>query len=165
VVADTLKLLGDRFLREIEVRFEPTPDLPQISYPRDFIQQILLNFIFNAAESLSTRKEIILSTRWFQSLPPSLVLTPSKPGPCACVLVQDFGCGIPAENLPRIFEPFFTTKAFSARRGTGLGLSMVYELAKKINAGLAVESVVNQGSTFTLILPLGPNPGAKADPL
>ena len=68
--------------------------------------------------------------------------------------MRDFGCGIPPENLPRIFEPFFTTKALSARRGTGLGLSMVYELAKKMEAGLAVESAVDQGSTFTLILPV-----------
>ena len=68
--------------------------------------------------------------------------------------VQDFGCGIPPENLPRIFEPFFTTKALSTRRGTGLGLSMVYELANKMEAGLAVESVVDQGTTFTLILPV-----------
>jgi two-component system NtrC family sensor kinase len=54
----------------------------------------------------------------------------------------------------RIFEPFFTTKALSARRGTGLGLSMVYELAKRMEAGLAVESLVDEGSVFTLILPV-----------
>ena len=42
----------------------------------------------------------------------------------------------------------------SARRGTGLGLSMVYEFAKKMDAGLAVSSVVGQGSTFTLIVPV-----------
>jgi len=42
----------------------------------------------------------------------------------------------------------------SARRGTGLGLSMVYELAKKLEAGIAVESIVNNGSVFTLILPV-----------
>jgi signal transduction histidine kinase len=70
------------------------------------------------------------------------------------ISVCDFGCGIPPENMPRIFEPFFTTKSLSARRGTGLGLSMVYELAKKMEAGLAVESIVGQGSTFTLVLPV-----------
>jgi signal transduction histidine kinase len=58
--------------------------------------------------------------------------------------------------MPRIFEPFFTTKALSVRRGTGLGLSMVYELARKMDAGLAVESVVGQGSIFTLVLPIEP---------
>ena len=66
----------------------------------------------------------------------------------------------PLENLQPIFEPFFTTKAFSTRRGTGLGLSMVYELAKKLNAGIQVESTVDVGSTFTLILPVR---GEKAE--
>jgi two-component system NtrC family sensor kinase len=70
------------------------------------------------------------------------------------VSVQDFGCGILPEHLPRIFEPFFTTKALSTRRGTGLGLSMAYELAKKMGAGLVVESIVDLGSTFILILPV-----------
>jgi signal transduction histidine kinase len=83
-----------------------------------------------------------------------LVLTPSAAAAQVAVSVRDFGCGIPPENLPRIFEPFFTTKALSTRRGTGLGLSMVYELAKKMEAGLAVESAVDRGSTFTLILPV-----------
>jgi signal transduction histidine kinase len=87
-------------------------------------------------------------------LPASLVLAPAPATRFAAICVQDFGSGISPENLPRIFEPFFTTKAFSVRRGTGLGLSMVYELAKKMEAGLAVESVEDQGSTFTLILPV-----------
>jgi len=80
------------------------------------------------------------------------------------VCVLDFGGRIPPENLSRIFEPFFTTKAWSSRRGTGLGLSMVYELARKLEAGLSVESIVDVGSTFTLILPvreLKPNENVK----
>ena len=93
--------------------------------------------------------------RQLDKLPADLVLAPARgghatsPSPFAIS-----ACGISPENLPRIFEPFFTTKALSTRRGTGLGLSMVYELARKMDAGLAVESVVDQGSTFTLILPV-----------
>jgi signal transduction histidine kinase len=82
------------------------------------------------------------------------VLTPAAAPGYVAVSVQDHGCGIPPENLPRIFEPFFTTKAMSTKRGTGLGLSMAYELAKKMGAGLAVQSVLHEGSTFTLILPV-----------
>jgi signal transduction histidine kinase len=81
-----------------------------------------------------------------------MVLAPAQSGSYVAISVQDFGCGITPESMPRIFEPFFTTKALSVRRGTGLGLSMVYELAKKMEAGLAVESVVDQGSVFTLVL-------------
>jgi signal transduction histidine kinase/streptogramin lyase len=154
VVEDTLKLLGDRFLREVEIRFEPGANLPQINASRDWVQQILLNFIFNAAESMAQRKEIILRTRQMEKLPPALFLAPASSIRYLSCSVQDFGCGIPNENLPRIFEPFFTTKAMSTRRGTGLGLSMAYELARRMEAGLAVESLVGQGSTFALILPL-----------
>jgi two-component system, cell cycle sensor histidine kinase and response regulator CckA len=154
VVAETLKLLGDRFLREIQVRFERTPELPPILASKEFVQQILLNFIFNAAESMTQRKEMILRTRALEQLPKELVLAPSAAKAYVAVDVRDLGSGITPENLPRIFEPFFTTKALSSRRGTGLGLSMAYELAKKLDAGLAVESTVGQGSTFTLVLPV-----------
>jgi signal transduction histidine kinase len=89
-----------------------------------------------------------------EKLPLGLILAPAKTSVFAAISVKDFGSGIPPENMSRIFEPFFTTKAMSARRGTGLGLSMVYELAKKLEAGIAVESIVNNGSVFTLILPV-----------
>ena len=153
VVEDTIRLLGDRFLREVQVRFEPVPNLPPLACAKDFVQQILINFIFNAAEAMNGRKEIILSTATLERLPAALTLSPAPADHYVAISVRDFGCGITAENMPRIFEPFFTTKAFSARRGTGLGLSMVYELARKVQAGLAVESVPDQGSTFTLIIP------------
>ena len=153
VVEETLNLLGDRFLRDVNVRFEPSASLPQVSLSKDFVQQILLNFIFNAAESMNKNRELVLATRLIDKLPTGLVLLPGPAQAYVAISVQDFGCGISAQNLSRIFEPFFTTKAFSTRRGTGLGLSMVYELAKRLGAGLAVDSVVDQGSTFTLFLP------------
>jgi len=161
VAADTLKLLGDRFLHEVEVKFEPAPDLPRAWASKNFIQQILLNFIFNGTEAMATHKQLILATQKLERLPGGLVLTPAAAAVHVAVSVRDFGNGIPPENLPRIFEPFFTTKALSTRRGTGLGLSMVYELAKKMEAGLAVESVLHQGSTFTLILPVRELPETK----
>ncbi len=156
VVEDTIRLLGDRFLRDADVKFNPAPSLPPLAASKDFIQQMLLNFIFNAAESMAGRKQIILATGLADKLASDLVLAPAKARRYVTVAVRDFGCGISPANLPRIFEPFFTTKAFSARRGTGLGLSMVYKLASKMGAGLTVDSVVEQGSTFTLILPVSP---------
>jgi signal transduction histidine kinase len=112
---------------------------------------------------MTARKQLILTTHKLERLPGGLVLMPAAAAAHVAVSVRDFGCGIPPENLPRIFEPFFTTKALSTRRGTGLGLSMAYELAKKMEAGLAVESAVNRGSTFTLILPVRELP-PKANP-
>jgi signal transduction histidine kinase len=154
VVNDTVRLLGDRFLREVQVDLDLAPGLPKVVASRDLLQQILLNFLFNAAESMTGRRQVILASRKLDRLPDTLVLAPAKASAYLAVSVRDSGCGISPENMVRIFEPFFTTKALSARRGTGLGLSMVYEFAKKIEAGLAVESVVDQGSTFTLIVPV-----------
>ncbi len=162
VVADTLKLLGDRFLREVEVKFERAENPPEIFARREFIQQILLNFIFNAAEAMSGRKEITLATRVTDKLPTDIFLAPAVSAAYVLISVRDCGSGIAPEIMTRIFEPFFTTKALSARRGTGLGLSMVYELAKKMEAGLSVQSVPGQGSTFNLILPVSPEPATKA---
>jgi signal transduction histidine kinase/ligand-binding sensor domain-containing protein len=154
VVDDTVRLLGDRFLREVDVQTAHGADLPRVAASKDFIQQILLNFIFNAAESMTGRKQIVLSTQRIAQPPTGIALAPPPAAEYVAVSVRDIGCGIPSENMPRIFEPFFTTKALSARRGTGLGLSMVYELAKKMEAGLAVESAVNEGSVFTLVVPV-----------
>ncbi len=155
LVKETIKLLGDRFLHDVEVIFEPATGLPPVRTAPDFVQQVLLNFIFNAAESMTERhKRIVLATQAGSRLPAGAVLMPAASTEYVSISVKDSGCGIPPENMPRIFEPFFTTKAFSTRHGTGLGLSMVYELANKMEAGLAVKSVVNEGSVFTLILPV-----------
>jgi two-component system cell cycle sensor histidine kinase/response regulator CckA len=81
-------------------------------------------------------------------------LTPEPAAAYEFVEVQDFGSGIAREIMPRIFDPFFTTKSLSTRRGTGLGLSMAYELAKEMKCGLHVRSEVGKGSTFVLILPV-----------
>ena len=132
-MGDTIQLLGDRFQRDAEVVFKPEPKLPQGPVVKEFVQQILLNFVFNAAEAetVARRKQIVLALHTAQRLPPNLAPAPAPAREYILVSVQDFGCGIQPENLPRIFEPFFTTKALSARRGTGLGLSMVYELASR----------------------------------
>ena len=164
VVEETVTLLGDRFLREVQVRFQPAPNLPQTMTRKGFVQQAVLNFLFNAAEAMNHRREVVIRTQRLERLPAGMVLAPAIASSHLAVTVQDFGSGIAPDIMPRIFEPFFTTKALSARRGTGLGLSMVYELAKRLGAGLAVESVINEGSSFTIILPLAPPPATDTPP-
>ena len=164
VIAETIRLLGDRFLREVEVRFEPEPSLPKVPASKDFIQQILLNLIFNAAEAMTDHRQILLSARLSKNLPAPHVLAPARCPAYVLISVKDFGSGVAPDIISRIFEPFFTTKSLSARRGTGLGLSMVYELARQMEAGLALESVVGEGSTFTLILPVKDLPVDESRP-
>jgi signal transduction histidine kinase len=155
VVDNTIRLLGDQFLSEVQVKVESGLDLPRVRASQSLMQQILLNFIFNAAESMNERKRIVISTTWHGSLPVTMALQPGEADAYVSVSVRDFGCGISPENMARVFEPFFTTKALSVHPGTGLGLSIVYELAKKMRAGLSLESAIGQGSVFSLILPAG----------
>jgi signal transduction histidine kinase len=64
--------------------------------------------------------------------------------------VQDTGVGIARENLGRLFEPFFTTK----KNGTGLGLAISQRIAHEHQGTIQAQSEINQGSTFSLSLPL-----------
>ncbi len=153
IVEETTKLLGDQFLQEIALQRELSLDLPPVFCARDLVQQMLVNLILNAADAMGGRGQVTVRTGILDVLPDKLVLAPSTARPSVYIAVQDRGCGIPPEILSRIFEPFFTTKAFSSRRGTGLGLSMVYEFAKAQNFGLKVDSEVGQGSTFTILMP------------
>jgi two-component system NtrC family sensor kinase len=68
------------------------------------------------------------------------------------IKVADTGGGIPKANIDRIFDPFFTTKPVG--KGTGLGLSICYGIIEKMGGKLGVESVVGQGTTFTISIPL-----------
>jgi len=68
------------------------------------------------------------------------------------IVFRDTGCGISPENLDKIFEPFFTTKM--DWRGTGLGLSVSYEIVQHHKGRIEVKSEVGKGTTFTISLPV-----------
>ena len=70
-------------------------------------------------------------------------------GPWIRISIRDYGCGIPADVLPRIFDPYFTTKP----GGSGLGLATAYAIIAKHGGHLAVESKCGEGTVFTVELP------------
>ncbi|MEW6333749.1 MAG: ATP-binding protein, partial [Thermodesulfobacteriota bacterium] len=65
------------------------------------------------------------------------------------IMVTDEGQGIPEDVRPYIFEPLYSTKS----KSTGLGLSLVYGIVEQHDGVIEVESKVNEGTTFTIILP------------
>jgi len=114
-------------------------EIPPIKCFPQQLNQVFLNLLVNAAHALgSTQGNIALRT-WYEN-------------DTVYVAISDSGCGISEENLQRIFEPFFTTKEVG--KGTGLGLSISYEIIRKHGGKISVESVVGQGSTFTVSLPV-----------
>jgi signal transduction histidine kinase len=151
---ETIRLVADRFPPEVRIRQERSATSVSFSCSKGVIHQILLNLILNAVDASEGQGEIVLRARVAAPSEPGVTLAPSDAARYLAIDVIDHGIGIAAESLPRIFEPFYTTKGFSSRRGTGLGLSMVYELAKGLGYGLAVKSKPGKGSVFTLLAPL-----------
>ncbi|MCK4727324.1 MAG: HAMP domain-containing histidine kinase, partial [Desulfobacterales bacterium] len=68
------------------------------------------------------------------------------------IRISDTGKGIPEENLSKIFDPFFTTKEVG--KGTGLGLNVAYNIIKKHNGTIDVESTMGKGTMFTIRIPV-----------
>jgi signal transduction histidine kinase len=154
LAVETSRLVGDQMGPRVTLECEVTPDGTATRTVAALIRQILLNLLFNAVEASGGEGTIGLRVTTAESPPGDLVLVPERAGRYVRIDVIDRGHGIPHEIQSRIFEPFYTTKAFSTRRGTGLGLSMVYEIAKELGLGLRVDSQPGQGSTFTLFVPM-----------
>jgi len=106
-------------------------------YPQQ-LNQVFLNLLVNAGQAISTKGDIYIATRCEND---KILIT-----------IRDNGCGIPEENLSRLFEPFFTTKEVG--KGTGLGLSISYDIIKKHHGEFCVDSLVGEGTTFTIKLPV-----------
>ena len=81
---------------------------------------------------------------------PTVIVSTKKEGTSVLILVKDNGNGIPDSIKEKIFQPFFTTKPTG--QGTGLGLSLSYDIVKAHGGELKVETAVGIGSTFVIVL-------------
>ncbi|MFQ5958029.1 MAG: response regulator [Alphaproteobacteria bacterium] len=115
--------------------------------------QGLLNLAINARDAMPDGGEITIGSRVVELDRAFLARVPeASAGRHVTVFVSDTGTGIDNETLGKIFEPFFTTKDIG--KGTGLGLSMTYGMVKQSDGVIDVDSVVGEGTTFTIYLPL-----------
>ncbi len=112
------------------------------------VDQIVLNLLSNAVKFTAAGGKIVLSCEQFGS------------GRVA-IRVRDTGRGIPAGQLDQIFEPFVQVgrSLTDSREGTGLGLAISRDLARAMRGDIIVDSKVDAGSQFTLLLPIGPAEG------
>ncbi|MBU0986015.1 MAG: GHKL domain-containing protein [Proteobacteria bacterium] len=113
-------------------------DLPQVQCYPQLLNQVFMNLLINAAQSIEKRGEINIKTRADNGY--------------VKIKISDTGSGIFKENINRIFDPFFTTK--DVGKGTGLGLNVAYKIIKKHHGKIDAKSVVGKGTTFTIRIPV-----------
>lgn len=128
--------LKDKILLEKDLQ-----DLPKVLCSPQQMNQVFLNILNNAIQSITGKGKIRIATR--------------KKGAEIIVKFSDTGCGISQENIGRIFEPFFTTKELG--KGTGLGLAISYRIIEDHGGSIDVTSEQGQGSTFQITIPIPSN--------
>ena len=69
------------------------------------------------------------------------------------IQLEDTGCGIPADVLPKVMDPFFSTKGVTGGQNIGLGLSIVHQTVKRFGGDIVVESELGKGTVFKLYFP------------
>lgn len=99
------------------------------------LSQVFLNLLINASQAIPGKGTVTMST--------------SEDNNNIYIRVSDTGPGIAPEVLPKIFDPFFSTK----KTGSGLGLSVSYNIIKSHKGQIKAESTVGKGTTFTISLP------------
>lgn len=120
------------------------PNLPPVSADPAMLSQCLQNLITNALKYGKEGRWLAIRASLHQGSHPEVQIS-----------VSDRGIGISAADLPHIFEPFFRSPSVMAAQihGTGLGLPLSQSIAEAMKGRLTVESILGQGSTFTLSLP------------
>ena len=135
---DTLMLVRHDIKNRIEV-VKDYADLPPIACYPSRLSQVFLNILNNAQQAIDGKGTIRVAT----------FLRAGE----ACVSISDTGSGIDSDSLARIFDSGFTTKG--AATGTGLGLAICQQIMADHKGRIDVESNVGEGTTFTVVLPVG----------
>ncbi|UCF85409.1 MAG: PAS domain S-box protein, partial [Desulfobacteraceae bacterium] len=142
-VHETMVLYAEK--NGVVLLFEIADNLPQAKFDRDRIVQVLINLIGNAVKFTPKGGRACLNVHQRNE---ELVIR-----------VSDTGVGIPKKELPKIFERFYRAEQQREEvQGTGLGLSIVHKIVTRHGGRIEVESDIGRGSTFTVFLPLEPNP-------
>jgi two-component system cell cycle sensor histidine kinase/response regulator CckA len=130
----------------INIEIECQPKL-MLNADREQLTQALTNLATNARDAMPRGGTLTITAT--RDVPPNAAVR--EPERFAHIAVRDTGLGIPEEVQRRMFEPLFTTKRGSG--GTGLGLNVVYQIARAHGGSIFVESEIGQGATFHLVIP------------
>ncbi len=125
-------------LQHVKIEKSLATGLPRITADFDQLQQVCTNLMMNAVQAMPRGGNLTIGT--------------ASHGSNVSIQVRDTGVGIPQENLGKLFTPFFTTK--KEIKGVGLGLAVSYGIIQRHRGRIEVTSLPNEGSTFTVSLPI-----------
>ena len=148
VIDRCIRLVEHRMeLGGIQLNLDLAADLPMAHCDPAQIEQVVLAIVINAIEAMPQEGNLWISTRVTADSTMEL-------------LIRDDGVGISPEHLAHIFEPFYTTKESG---GSGLGLAISQNIVERHGGHIEVNSVVGQGTTFKIVLPVD-SQGGSAGP-
>ncbi|WP_203473218.1 sensor histidine kinase [Dissulfurispira thermophila] len=136
IEASTNLIQYDKKAKNINIVKELSPSLPLITIDGNQLSQVFVNLTLNAIDAMPDGGTLTIKSMMRKD---NIVIQ-----------FKDTGTGIAQEELPKIFDPFYTTK----EKGTGLGLAVSYNIIKKMNGTLTVESELGKGTTFIITIPI-----------
>jgi PAS domain S-box-containing protein len=152
LISDNRELLRLSVPGMIELRLEPSENLPAIRADRRQLQQILMNVVLNAAEAIGSSQGLIAVRTAVETFPatrPAPFAHDLPPGRYVLLQVADTGSGMTEAVKAQLFDPFFTTKS----TGRGLGLPAVAGIVRSCGGAIEVDSTAGGGTRFNIFFP------------
>ncbi|MBF0329628.1 MAG: response regulator [Nitrospirae bacterium] len=149
LIKDTTALTASFSSAVCEYRMQD--GLWQISADEAQLRQVIQNIVVNAFESVSDKGVIRIKAENVSVVEGGSL--PLVAGHYVKISIEDNGCGISEENLPKIFDPYFTTKGMSSRKGRGLGLAAAFSIVMSHSGFITMDSTVGVGTVCTVYLP------------
>lgn len=142
------RVVGDEVRLQISTHDQPLYVLSDATQ----VKQVLINLVSNASRASNEGELVTVVVRPLELDAEYAKDTSVSPDTYAVIDVVDHGCGMSKEVVERVFDPFFTTQ--EDERGTGLGLASVWAILEELQGQIRVESTIDVGSTFHVLLPL-----------
>lgn len=164
VVSRMSEMLLGVLREEMEFKVKLNPEEVYVSADRGQMEQVVMNLVVNARDAMPKGGKLTLETARVRiDLTRASRFSAVPPGDYVMLAVSDTGVGMDAETQSRIFEPFFTTK--SRDEGTGLGLSVVYNIVRGSGGHVRVDSELGRGTTLRTFFPrVATPPAQEAEP-
>ncbi len=155
LIRENVELLEVALPKQAKLHVELANQLAPVQADKGQMQQVVMNLVINAAESIRAEQGQVYIHTYLAALtegdgPRCVGNTHLEAGTYVCLRVRDTGIGMGAETQQRIFDPFFSTK----EHGRGLGLSATLGIVHTHHGGVVLESEPERGTTFTVYLPV-----------